>query len=591
MNMVKWFILITAMTSSSFAFSFYDDFEDNNIDDWEARCASATWYASGGEVHGSTSTNPGILLALEGPEMQNGSITVKATGQHAFGISARFDETDSGIVAYVSPDNDVARIRLVENGEQSTTLNSLGANFPAGVSYELTLECNDGLVTFYIEVPSTGDSWAFSATDPNPYPGRFGFHMGDEPGASWDWIEATGMAEGAASLTWFTTDDQASGDGDMCLEQGETIDLAIEISNNSDYMLDNAFGILQAMNPELVVVGNQVSYGSIPAMSSTYGTGVFTVMAPMVTPEDQSYEMRLTMFADEGYQKQISFSLPVGCGIENDFEGDIGGWTCGSVSAGWASDWHVSSTRNNTAGGQYSYKCGSTGSGDYSNHHYGYLESPYCNLPLYGDCSFWSWMEAQVLSSSVALDGGIVQYRRIDEWIDLFFVPACTHSITSGNTGPFPDNTDVYSGTVDWTEYSMLIPDSLAGPGAIRIVFGSDDTGNREGWYIDDFSITGTSGTEESSSGVVTQPFLSVSENPFSSSVTFLYKLPGAGEFTLEVFDLSGRVIHQLPVGSGEQLNSLVWSGSDASGEVIPAGVYFARVAGTEIESVRLVKF
>ena len=301
--------------------------------------------------------------------------------------------------------------------------------------------------------------------------------------------------------------------------------------------------------------------------------------------------MRLTMFADEGYQKQINFSLPVGCGTESDFEDGAEGWNCGAVSTGWASDWHVSSTRNNTSGGLYSYKCGSTGSGDYSNHQYSYLESPYCNLPLYGDCSYWSWIEAQVLSSTVALDGGMLQYRRLDEWIDLFFVPAYTHSIGSGSTGPFTDNTEVYSGTAGWTEYSLLIPDSLAGPGAVRFVFGSDDAGNREGWYIDDFSITGTSAAEENTSGAIPQPSLSLSENPFSQSVTFLYQLPEAGDYIIEVFDLSGRVMQRLPVDGTDQQNSLVWSGSDISGNTIPSGVYFARLAGTDIESVRLVKF
>ena len=410
--------------------------------------------------------------------------------------------------------------------------------------------------------------------------------MGNEPAAYWDWIEVLGTAEGATDITWFTTDDETAGDGDFCLEPGETIELSAELTNFSDNTLFNAFGILQSLSPYVVVPGNYVDYGDIEGMSSSYGNGSFSVMASPAASEGEVYDMRLTVMADEGYLEQIIFSLPVGSGLSTDLEGDSFGWSYSSAEAGWANDWHVSDHRNHTPGGQFSFKCGDVGTGDYSNHHYGYLETPYFNIPLNGECTFWSWLEAQALSSSLAYDGGMVQYRRLDEWVDLFPVPGYSHQIASGSTGPFPEGTPVYSGTADWTEYSMVFPDSLAGPGALRFLFGSDDSGNREGWYIDDFSVYGSGTSAEGSYGPVQQPYLSVSENPISEAVTFSCFSPNGANQNIEIRDISGRIIEEFSVPGGQNTNSIVWETGN-----VPSGIYFAGIRGSGIEPLKLVKF
>jgi len=584
-NRVLYFVCIFLFTSTgAYGFSFSDDFEDNDISDWESRANPGNWSVSDGMVHGNTAENASLLIASDGFMMQNGQVTICAGGVHAFGIHARLDEQDSGISAYVSPDDNVARIRLVVNGSLSTTLSSLNADFPSGVDYLLTLTCEDVLLTFLIEVPATGETWQFTATDPNPKPGMFGFHMGEEAGAYWDWISVTGTSTGNAYMSWLTTDDSGLGDGDMCLEPGETIDLAIEVTNSSDASLTNAFGILQSLNTNLAVIENFVDYSTIAGMSSSSGLGTFSVLAPGDTPENQTYDMRFTLMADGGYLEQMEFCLPVGCGTETDVETGASGWEWGTVLPGWQNDWHVSSSRNHTSGGSQSFKCGSTGTGDYSDYQYGYLESPYMNLPLSGELTFWSWLEAQVLSSSVAFDGGIIQYRRLNEWIDLYTVPPYSHQITAGSTGPFSDGTMVYSGVYDWTEYSLPIPDSLAGPGAFRFVFGSDDQGNREGWYIDDLTVTGTVTSEESSSGAVAQPFLSVLTNPFTEAVSFRYYLPDGEGSSIDIFDIAGRLVLSMPVGGGTGILNQVWSSDE------PSGVYFARLTGAELVPVRLIK-
>ena len=578
--------LLSVFAASAMAYTFYDNFADNDISDWEERCAYGNWYASNQMVHGSTSTHPAELIATNGTPFMNGTITVHAGGVHAFGISSRMDENDNALIAYVSPDHDVARIRLIEEGNQGTILNSLNYDFPSGVMYDLTLSMDEDDVTFTIEVPSTGSSWSFSAVDPEPRTGQFGFHMGDEPGAYWDWIEVEGTLSGLTELSWFTTDDQSVGDGDFCLEPGETIALSVEVHNTSDYPLENAFGILQALNSELQITQNYTEFGNLGAQGFATGNQDFAIFAPLVTPSGETYEMRLTVMADEGYQHQICFLLPVGAGLATDLESDSFGWSWAAAYEGWENDWHVSTARNHTPGGDNAFKCGDVGSGDYSNHHYGYLESPYVNFPLNGSVEFWSWLDAQVASSSVALDGGVVQFRRTGEWIDLFPVPSYSHQIASGTSGPFSPGTPVYSGIFDWEEYSAAIPESLAGPGCIRFLFGTDDSGNREGWYIDDILVSGPVSVAEESVIPVQQPFLSVSSNPVGESVIFSCFIPGNTAPVVEVRDISGRVVSSLPASFSQGLHSAVWETTS-----LPSGVYFAVLRESGMEPVKLVKF
>lgn len=586
MNLYTVFTIVLLLSSSAKSTTFYDDFEDDDISDWEARVGSASWSASNGMVNGSISGSPGVLAPECLIELSDCEITTSCTGVHAFGVMARLTDDNSGVIAYVSPDHDVARIRLVEEGALSETLSSISHDFPSGVFYDLTFSCQDEDLYFLIEVPSTGDSWSFSAVDPSPQSGSFGLLMGSEPSAHWDWIEVEGTLSDLTELSWFTTDDQLVGDGDFCLEPGETIALSVEVHNTSDYPLENAFGILQALNSELQITQNYTEFGNLGAQGFATGNQDFAIFAPLVTPSGETYEMRLTVMADEGYQHQICFLLPVGAGLATDLESDSFGWSWAAADEGWENDWHVSTARNHTPGGDNAFKCGDVGSGDYSNHHYGYLESPYVNFPLNGSIEFWSWLDAQVASSSVALDGGVVQFRRTGEWIDLFPVPSYSHQIASGTSGPFSPGTPVYSGIFDWEEYSAAIPESLAGPGCIRFLFGTDDSGNREGWYIDDILVSGPVSVAEESVIPVQQPFLSVSSNPVGESVIFSCFIPGNTAPVVEVRDISGRVVSSLPASFSQGLHSAVWETTS-----LPSGVYFAVLRESGMEPVKLVKF
>jgi len=66
--------------------------------------------------------------------------------------------------------------------------------------------------------------------------------------------------------------------------------------------------------------------------------------------------------------------------------------------------------------------------------------------------------------------------------------------------------------------------------------------------------------------------------NPLAGSTTFTYSLPAIGDVSLDVFDLSGRLVTN--IASGEKLggtHSVQWSGIDSNGEPVPGGIYLIR--------------
>ena len=72
---------------------------------------------------------------------------------------------------------------------------------------------------------------------------------------------------------------------------------------------------------------------------------------------------------------------------------------------------------------------------------------------------------------------------------------------------------------------------------------------------------------------------VSAHPNPFNPATTIAFELPRAGEVSLDIFDLQGRLVRRLldesPYAAGS--HKQVWDGRDASGRATSSGVYFYR--------------
>jgi hypothetical protein len=78
--------------------------------------------------------------------------------------------------------------------------------------------------------------------------------------------------------------------------------------------------------------------------------------------------------------------------------------------------------------------------------------------------------------------------------------------------------------------------------------------------------------------------------NPFHPATEIAYAIPVAGEVTLRVYDVSGKLIRTLVDGhKGPGAHSVSWDGKDNAGRVVASGVYFYRMeAGRFVETKRM---
>jgi len=83
---------------------------------------------------------------------------------------------------------------------------------------------------------------------------------------------------------------------------------------------------------------------------------------------------------------------------------------------------------------------------------------------------------------------------------------------------------------------------------------------------------------------------LSAYPNPFNPSTELSFSLPQEGQVSLNVYDITGRLVKslldaRLPAG----FNKVVWDGTDYSGNGISTGVYFVRLSTINEATIRRV--
>ena len=63
--------------------------------------------------------------------------------------------------------------------------------------------------------------------------------------------------------------------------------------------------------------------------------------------------------------------------------------------------------------------------------------------------------------------------------------------------------------------------------------------------------------------------------NPFNQSTSIVFSLPETGHISLNIYDISGRLVSTLVDGTLDNgAHSVMWDGTDNHGELVSAGVY-----------------
>lgn len=84
---------------------------------------------------------------------------------------------------------------------------------------------------------------------------------------------------------------------------------------------------------------------------------------------------------------------------------------------------------------------------------------------------------------------------------------------------------------------------------------------------------------------------VTISPNPFQSLAAIRFALPPGETATVEIFDVSGRIMHRaVSKGSAAGLAEVFWNGRGPSGRPAVSGLYLVRVtAGGRTHVARLV--
>jgi hypothetical protein len=134
-----------------------------------------------------------------------------------------------------------------------------------------------------------------------------------------------------------------------------------------------------------------------------------------------------------------------------------------------------------------------------------------------------------------------------------------------------------------WRRVVVRIADVLPPTATMRMRFVASDVGLASvvEAAVDDFRLLSLPATTAvaPSEGVARLSLRSGEPNPFHDAVTLRYTLPRAGEVSLEIHDLSGRVIRRLERGqepAGE--HAIRWDGQDETGNAVASGAYYARL-------------
>jgi hypothetical protein len=225
-------------------------------------------------------------------------------------------------------------------------------------------------------------------------------------------------------------------------------------------------------------------------------------------------------------------------GYMSDFEDGSPGWTHSFITPGFTDEWHLSTQRNHTVGGSYSWKCGSTGTGNYANLLDAGLVSTEYSIGNESRLSFWHYINAETSSSypGYAYDGGLVEIS-IDggAWTQIEPIGGYPYLVRIGTTpGPFPEDTPIFSGSSgDWEQVSFNLA-GYSGSARFRFRFGSDGSVNMEGWYIDDVLVV--------NAGTGASPIL-VELTPINPPI-IIPPTGGNFSYTVEITNVSGNLVN-----------------------------------------------
>ncbi len=475
----------------------------------------------------------------------------------------------------------------------------LNQGYEAALNTRATLTTEDPLCEIldaeelYGDIPAGGTApcqedfdLVIDPTCPDGYLVPLTLTVGCEGPFVWERAFDLGIHASAIDVEHYLIDDLGTGNGNGRVEPGETFRISTTLVNRGTEQAAHLLLSLEIPHPYVSVTQGQAALDTLSIGGLGTPAPPFEASLGPGAPAQDVLFGRLEIRGDWGLQAEADFLVPVG-GFHDDVESGQGGWTSYPIDPEFDNQWHRSSGRNYTPGGAWSWKFGGAGTGNYANSAAGALESEPVPLRAYTYLRVRHWMEAEASQTypGYCYDGGFVELlAEGGAWQQIFPVGGYPLKIRNASgEGPFPANTEVYSGNIEWEEALFEIR-GHSGEGRFRFVFGSDGGTTREGWYIDEVECFGADtlwwSAVDEAKPLILHPALGPSRpNPGPPGLRIQFDVPGQGPVDLEIFDIAGRrvrtlVADTLPAGR----HDIRWDGRDAGGRPVNAGTYFYRL-------------
>ncbi len=379
-------------------------------------------------------------------------------------------------------------------------------------------------------------------------------------------------------------DSPGGGNGNACLEAGETVGIMVELENTGG-VRSSLIGATLSTS-DLYAVVHEASAG-LPFLNVGTHAALADEFVVTILPDCPDYreiEFDVEVTDAWGYLLIEQFTLMTGGGnFADDVESGEGGWTHDNVTTGFVDEWHIESYRYHSAGS--SWKFGGAGSTVYGNSADGVLVMPTVCVGADAEFSFWHWLAAEEEDATLAWDCCLVECSTDGgaTWQTLVPDGGYSHQKNDNDANPLPEGTPCWSGSFDWTQETFDLSAYVGESMGVRFRFVSDGYVAEEGWYVDDISFTSSGGVGtvvDDSDGLPARFALSQNiPNPFNPVTVISYAVPERAHVLIAIYDVAGRRVRTLVDDErAPGVMSAVWDGTDDEGRRTASGVYFCRM-------------
>jgi hypothetical protein len=397
---------------------------------------------------------------------------------------------------------------------------------------------------------------AFACTSGHPI--EFDLTYVDSSGQEWEdgFAETVRMID--LEFSSYSADDGEGGNGDGMIAPGETVELDLTLGNAGLADAREVVGVLSSLDPYVDVLQDSSDFSFIPSLGVGSSVTPYLIYVHPDCPEPHSAPMEFDLTGDYGYVDRDTFVLEIKVGSFSHHLDDTLGWSHGPVSGGYGDEWHWSTERSLSP--THSFKCGTDG-GIYDNSLDAGLVTPEFELDPNSELSFWYWIDAETLPNHnhQCRDAGLVKISVDGGGFAVINPEGGYPYLIMGGTGHPFSGFRGFSGRSDgWTQARFdLSP--FSGTARLQFRFGTDQSGGREGWYVDDLLVRGLREAD-------------IDLNPWEIAQTLLPD--SSAQVPLFVYNTGGEALDfEIEVTSGE---SWLWVapssgqvGSDDSSEVV----------------------